>query len=167
MGIYNTWTEEHDEFLRANAHRGAGDIAYDLKRSSMAVRCRASKLKIKLAITPRKKGKRSHPYRVANCSPWSPSDLETLRAAHGKKSATEVAEEINRTNPAVRAMAIKIGVKLLKSKPLGWEEPIHEGEGATREECAYVSVRRASIWHLVDLKRAGHSPSRTELRLAR
>jgi hypothetical protein len=38
---------------------------------------------------------------------------------------------------------------------------------ASREVNARIALQRASIMHLVDLKRGGYSPCRTELRIGR
>ena len=39
-------------------------------------------------------------------------------------------------------------------------------ERLRRERGNALSAQQASIWHLIDLKRAGHSPTRTELKIS-
>lgn len=55
------------------------------------------------------------------------------------------------------------GQRMLSAVRDGWDQS--KGEASPTTQMALWRLRRANILHLLDLKRAGHSPSRTELRM--
>jgi hypothetical protein len=46
-------------------------------------------------------------------------------------------------------------------------ETSHDGATKYRDVLARLALQRANIMHLVDLKRGGYSPRRTEMRIGR
>lgn len=72
-----------------------------------------------------------------------------------------VAEAVNRTALSVLARARRLKVSFVHKQPHS-EAKSH----ASNKAIAYHELVRANIMHLVDLKRAGHSPRSTEFKIS-
>lgn len=102
---------------------------------------------------------------------WTQSELLTLTALRGEGVPFKrIASVIGRSESSIRIQSKRQGLDC-PSYP-GRQLPLHsrgrppmDGDGMNYGESAILDSRTASIMHLVDLKRAGHSPTRTELKI--
>ena len=97
---------------------------------------------------------------------WSKEDEQRLRIMCGDNFAlADLCRLLKRSENAVRKRCVRLGIQWGE-----YSEARARGGHAARKLRAMNAYRprdhRASnIWHLIDLKRAGHSPTRTELRI--
>lgn len=89
---------------------------------------------------------------------WSDREVRHLRklSMSGKRSA-DIAQALGRTPRSVEEKLSRLRVPR-ERRTVG--PPLPSDEGCTRAKDI-----AANRWHLVDLKRAGHSPRQTELRI--
>jgi DNA-binding CsgD family transcriptional regulator len=98
---------------------------------------------------------------------WSPADIIQLRRMlSGGLSYREVAEALGRTEGAVRDAKKRAGIGTIRKAGRPSADLTERGEQAERHlrQEDRRRLMEANIWHLVDLKRAGHSPRHTEMR---
>jgi hypothetical protein len=144
------WTPAENEVLRAaiaNKLR-LRDVARQLNRSEAATdhRMRRLGVKSKLIIVL-----------------WTHAEDDELRARRRNNEAmAEIAKAMGRTECSVKARCRRLGIGQVftpkqKNRPALSSAP---NDGAAVE---LRNLMIANIMHLLDLKRAGHSPSRTEL----
>jgi hypothetical protein len=98
--------------------------------------------------------------------PWKAADDAFLRENYLAKNNTELGAHLKRSENAVRQQLVRIGL----IRPERTREEIawcvrnnRFAEKPDVPKTVFRDPRAASIWHLVDLKRAGHSPRQTEL----
>lgn len=95
-------------------------------------------------------------------TPWTAYELAWAQQAHASGlKYREIAAHLSRTEKSVKA-------KLLPAYSREARKKVREGDSAIvslGEREGYKRNALASVWHLIDLKRAGHSPTCTELRI--
>lgn len=88
---------------------------------------------------------------------WSRDETTELERLFALGVGAEViASRMHRSLGAVRSRIEFLGLKRVEPPCAGRRE----------DEPTRSALIKASVWHLIDLKRAGHSPRRTELVLA-
>lgn len=149
MRTVTQWTDEMDAELRRGvaAREPAVDIGARLGLNKTKVLYRCTQLGLE----------------KVRCDTWSLKDIATLRSlwAAGKTSA-QIAQAIGRSKDAVQIQRRKMGLVAAKPKRPAVKmikpdfRPAAPGDDVLR-------LYAATQLHLLDLKRAGHSPTRTEL----
>lgn len=96
---------------------------------------------------------------IKNTLEWSAEEIrEMLRLAATGHTLKQAAAALERTTAGVRHRAARIGVRF---RPETTRRKSYESHDAMRLR----KLQQANLLHLLDLKRAGHSPTRTELQI--
>jgi hypothetical protein len=95
-------------------------------------------------------------------SRWTPQRVALLRRYHAEgKSGQEIARLFGGvfSRQAVDNKRSRLGLVSQRRSlaVLSWRK------AGPEEKARPMAIEEAHIWHLIDLKRAGHSPTRTEL----
>lgn len=91
-------------------------------------------------------------------SRWTKEEDDFLRQWAGSITFQEIAKRLGRDRSAADARARRLGLRGME-KGIARKMVARRASGRPHGWCA----RRASLMHLIDLKRAGHSPRHTEL----
>jgi hypothetical protein len=109
--------------------------------------------------------------------PWTQGEVEYLRENHDRLTVRELADNINRRFNRKRSPgAVKhkmFDLKLPRAysarENRTWENEKYLAEQRAMREAipdtVHMDPRAASIWHLIDLKRAGHRQGHGELNI--
>ena len=144
------WTPAEDDVLRAaleNKQR-LRDVARQLNRSETATDHRMRRLGVKSKLV---------------AVPWALTEDDELRIRRRNgEQIVDIAKAMGRTEHSVKARCRRLRIGIIftpkqKNRPALSSAP---NDGAAAE---LRNLMIANIMHLLDLKRAGHSPSRTEL----
>lgn len=144
------WTPHEDATLRAMSEdrQRLRDIARHLDRSEAATDKRMRKLGIRARCL---------------CEAWSAEEDRKLRAMRRDgKPLAEIAAAVGRSEYAVKARSQKLRI----SPQLPQRRKALVAIASAPKEAVADDLRAlmiANALHLLDLKRAGHSPTRTEL----
>jgi hypothetical protein len=94
-------------------------------------------------------------------SNWTPEYMEQLRAHfHAGKTHSEI-HRLMGGRFTVNAIRHKLSRLSMVCETRS--EARRQGRADEKSACQRIGLIEANIWHLIDLKRAGHSPTRTEL----
>lgn len=95
---------------------------------------------------------------------WSKDEDRILRDAHLLATAREIAERLGRSLASVQSRASEKGIRFRQNSSRESAtvlDPQYSRSAASR----WIAMRRATVLHLLDLERAGHSPRFTELNI--